>query len=103
MPPTPPSSLLSGAALIALAWIVGVATEQLADSGPKVGGVLNATFGNAAELIITIFAIRAGQAGGVTWYAPETEDNLVQSSKKHHGSAVGADSGWTRCRRDYLR
>ena len=54
--------VLSGAALIALAWIVGVATEQLGESsGPKVGGVLNATFGNAAELIITIFAIRAGQ------------------------------------------
>ena len=42
--------------------LVGVATEQLGESsGPKVGGVLNATFGNAAELIITIFAIRAGQ------------------------------------------
>ena len=54
--------LLSGLALVSLAWIVGVATEQLAESsGPKVGGVLNATFGNAAELIITIFAIRAGQ------------------------------------------
>jgi Ca2+:H+ antiporter len=54
--------MLSGAALVALAWIVGVATEQLGESsGPKVGGVLNATFGNAAELIITIFAIRAGQ------------------------------------------
>jgi Ca2+:H+ antiporter len=52
----------SGAALVALAWMVGVATEQLGESsGPKVGGVLNATFGNAAELIITIFAIRAGQ------------------------------------------
>jgi len=54
--------LVSAAALVALAWMVGVATEQLAESsGPKVGGVLNATFGNAAELIITIFAIRAGQ------------------------------------------
>jgi Ca2+:H+ antiporter len=54
--------LVSAAALVALAWIVGVATEQLgASAGPKVGGVLNATFGNAAELIITIFAIRAGQ------------------------------------------
>jgi Ca2+:H+ antiporter len=52
----------AGAALVALAWIVGVATEQLGESsGPKLGGVLNATFGNAAELIITIFAIRAGQ------------------------------------------
>jgi Ca2+:H+ antiporter len=54
--------VLSGLALVSLAWNVGVATEQLAESsGPKVGGVLNATFGNAAELIITIFAIRAGQ------------------------------------------
>jgi Ca2+:H+ antiporter len=54
--------LASAVALVALAWVVGVATEQLGESsGPKVGGVLNATFGNAAELIITIFAIRAGQ------------------------------------------
>src|SRR5207344_2071487 len=54
--------LVSALALVALAWIVGVATEQLGEnSGPKIGGVLNATFGNAAELIITIFAIRAGQ------------------------------------------
>ncbi len=54
--------LVSALALVVLAWIVGVATEQLgAISGPKVGGLLNATFGNAAELIITIFAIRAGE------------------------------------------
>ena len=54
--------LAAALALVALAWIVGVATEQLGESsGPKIGGVLNATFGNAAELIITIFAIRAGQ------------------------------------------
>jgi Ca2+:H+ antiporter len=54
--------VVSALALVALAWIVGVATEQLGESaGPKVGGVLNATFGNAAELIITIFAIRAGE------------------------------------------
>jgi Ca2+:H+ antiporter len=54
--------LVSALALVALAWMVGVATEQLGESaGPKIGGVLNATFGNAAELIITIFAIRAGE------------------------------------------
>jgi Ca2+:H+ antiporter len=54
-------------ALVALAWLVGLATEQLGESsGPKVGGVLNATFGNAAELIITIFAIRAGQLAVAT-------------------------------------
>ena len=30
------------------------------DGGPKIGGLLNATLGNAAELIITILAIQAG-------------------------------------------
>jgi Ca2+:H+ antiporter len=44
----------------AAAW-VGKATEQLADRvGESIGGLLNATFGNAAELIITIIALRAG-------------------------------------------
>jgi Ca2+:H+ antiporter len=56
--------LASAVALLGLAWAVGATTEQLAGSaGPKLGGVLNATFGNAAELIITLFAIRAGQLG----------------------------------------
>jgi Ca2+:H+ antiporter len=54
--------VVAALALVVLAWVVGVATEQLGEiSGPKLGGLLNATFGNAAELIITIFAIRAGE------------------------------------------
>ncbi|HSK86612.1 MAG TPA: hypothetical protein VK902_24890, partial [Rubrobacter sp.] len=41
--------------------MLGQATEFLGHhSGPRIGGVLNATFGNAAELIITIFALSAG-------------------------------------------
>ena len=48
-------------ALIGLAWVLGQATESLGHhSGPRIGGILNATFGNAAELIITIFALSAG-------------------------------------------
>src|SRR6476660_2444323 len=40
---------------------MGEATEHLsARTGPAVGGLLNATFGNAAELIIAIAALRAG-------------------------------------------
>jgi Ca2+:H+ antiporter len=40
---------------------MGEATEQLAErTGPTLGGLLNATFGNAAELIIAIAALRAG-------------------------------------------
>ncbi|MDP9478998.1 MAG: calcium/proton exchanger [Actinomycetota bacterium] len=52
---------LTSLALIGLAWVLGQATESLgAHGGPRVGGILNATFGNAAELIITIFALSAG-------------------------------------------
>ena len=40
---------------------MGKATEQIADrAGEGIGGLLNATFGNAAELIIAIVALRAG-------------------------------------------
>ena len=48
-------------AILPLAAWLGRATEQLADrSGEGVGGLLNATFGNAAELIIALAALRAG-------------------------------------------
>mgnify|MGYP001075469686 CR=1 FL=1 len=47
--------------VIPLARLMGRATEELAAYvGPRVGGLLNATLGNAAELIIAIFAIREG-------------------------------------------
>jgi Ca2+:H+ antiporter len=47
--------------IVPLAGLLGQATEELAvHTGPRVGGLLNATLGNAAELIITLFAIRAG-------------------------------------------
>jgi Ca2+:H+ antiporter len=51
----------SALGIVPLAWILGKGTEELAArTGPRVGGLLNATLGNAAELIITIFAIREG-------------------------------------------
>jgi calcium/proton exchanger cax len=47
--------------VLPLAGLMGHATEQIAErTGPTVGGLLNATFGNAAELIIAIVALRAG-------------------------------------------
>lgn len=53
--------VLSGLAIIPLADFIGEATEELSIRiGPRWGGLLNATLGNAAELIITIFAIRRG-------------------------------------------
>lgn len=48
--------------LIPLAGYLGEATEELAvHTGPQVGGLLNATLGNAAELIITVVALREGK------------------------------------------
>jgi Ca2+:H+ antiporter len=53
--------IASALGIIPLAGLLGTATEALATrTNPKVGGLLNATLGNAAELIITIAAIRAG-------------------------------------------
>ena len=47
--------------VLPLAGYMGEATEHLAHrTGPMIGGLLNATFGNAAELIISIVALRAG-------------------------------------------
>jgi Ca2+:H+ antiporter len=53
--------VLAGAALIPLAWLIGEATEHAAEhTGPGIGGCLNASFGNAPELIIALLAIQDG-------------------------------------------
>jgi Ca2+:H+ antiporter len=53
--------VVSAAALIPLAWVIGEATEHAAHhTGPGIGGFLNATFGNAPELIIALFAVSNG-------------------------------------------
>ncbi|HJU11288.1 MAG TPA: calcium/proton exchanger, partial [Candidatus Binataceae bacterium] len=59
----PPNLLffLSALAIVPLAKFIGESTEELsARSGPALGGLLNATFGNATELLIGLFAIRQG-------------------------------------------
>ena len=51
---------LAAAALIPLAWLIGEATEHAAHhTGAGVGGFLNATFGNAPELIIALLAVNS--------------------------------------------
>lgn len=53
--------ITSALAIIPLAGLMGEATEEISVySGPRIGGFLNATFGNATELIISIFALKAG-------------------------------------------
>jgi Ca2+:H+ antiporter len=50
--------VLSALALVPLAYLIGEATENVAEhTGSRVGGFLNASFGNAPELIISLFAI----------------------------------------------
>lgn len=53
--------LLSALAIVPLAKYIGDSTEELAArTNPALGGLLNATFGNATELIIGFFALKAG-------------------------------------------
>jgi Ca2+:H+ antiporter len=53
--------VLAAIALVPLAWLIGEATEHAAEhTGPGIGGFLNATFGNAPELIIALIAIHEG-------------------------------------------
>src|SRR5438132_1409773 len=75
-PGSPWIFITAALSLIPLAAIIGLGTEQLARrSGPAVGGLLNATFGNAAELIIAVVALGKGHV------------NLVKASIT--GSIVG--------------
>lgn len=58
--------IICSVTVIAISSFMGRATESLAIvSGPRIGGLLNATFGNAVELIISIFALKAGLIGVV--------------------------------------
>jgi Ca2+:H+ antiporter len=63
-PGSPWIFVAAAVSLIPLAGLIGLSTEQLARrSGPALGGLLNATFGNAAELIIAIVALHDGHVG----------------------------------------
>ena len=63
--------IVSGLAIVPLAGLMGRATENLAETmGAGAGGLLNATFGNAAELIIALIAL---------WKGPKMYD-LVKAS-----------------------
>jgi Ca2+:H+ antiporter len=56
-----PIFIFAALGIVPLADLMGEATEELAiHTGPRLGGLLNATLGNATELIITLFAINEG-------------------------------------------
>jgi Ca2+:H+ antiporter len=78
--------LVACVAIIPLAGLMGRATENLAETmGPGIGGFLNATFGNAAELIIAVIALWSAVGA-----APEIQKerlDLVKASIT--GSIIG--------------
>ncbi|HVE90998.1 MAG TPA: calcium/proton exchanger [Actinomycetota bacterium] len=52
----------AAAAILPLAGLIGHATDELAiHVGPRLGGILNATFGNVTELIIAVFLVLRGE------------------------------------------
>ncbi len=60
-PPETVEFVLAAVSLVPLAWLIGEATEHAAEhTGPGIGGFLNATFGNAPELIIALIAVNEG-------------------------------------------
>jgi Ca2+:H+ antiporter len=67
--------------VLPLASLMGEATEHVAArTGPTVGGLLNATFGNAAELIIAIMGLRAAAAAFADPVRSATFVNVVKAS-----------------------
>jgi Ca2+:H+ antiporter len=50
--------ILAALSLVPLAWLIGEATEHAGEhTGPRIGGLLNASFGNAPEVIIAVIAV----------------------------------------------
>ena len=82
--------VLAAIALIPLAWLIGEATEHAASTpGPGIGGFLNATFGNAPELIIALFAVarradrgRARLADGLRRRQPPARARLLAGRRR---------------------
>ncbi len=83
--------LFSAIGLIPLAAVIGRATENLEyHIGPIAGGLLNATFGNAPEIIIGIFAI---QHGLITVVKASITGSIISNSLLVLGSSL-ALGGW---------
>src|SRR5690349_19888362 len=83
--------IFSALALIPLAALIGRATENLEyHVGPIAGGLLNATFGNAPEIIIGIFAI---QHGLLTVVKASITGSIISNSLLVLGSSL-AIGGW---------
>jgi Ca2+:H+ antiporter len=99
--PAPVIFGLAALGVVPLAGLIGTATEELSVRiGPTYGGLLNATFGNAAELIITILAIRQGL---LMLVKASITGSIIGNSLLVLGGALlygGIKHGWQRFDRD---
>ena len=86
--------------IVPLAGVLGEATEDLASClGQGLGGLLNATMGNATELIIAVFALRAGH---VRWSRPRSSWSIIGNILLVLGLRV-LIGGWGRERQRFSR
>jgi Ca2+:H+ antiporter len=92
--------ILAALGVIPLAHLMGESTEHLAEqTGPTWGGLLNATFGNAAELIIAIIAIQRGLNDIVM---ASLTGSILGNLLLVSGAAILA-GGWNREKQDFNR
>src|SRR5919107_2470974 len=92
--------LLAGAAIVPLADWIRRATEQVAATvGSAIGGLLNVTFGNAAELILALFILAQGSPGVVK---ASITGSIVGNSLLGLGLAILV-GGWSRERQRFQR
>jgi Ca2+:H+ antiporter len=95
-----PIFIVSAISILPLAGLIGHATEELAArTGPQIGGLLNATFGNVTEMIIAVFLILEGQLEVVK---ASITGSIIGNVLLVLGLAflVG---GWTRVEQDFNR
>jgi Ca2+:H+ antiporter len=88
----------AAAAIIPLASWIRRATEQIANrAGSSIGGLLNVTFGNAAELILAFFVLSSGNAAVVK---ATITGSIIGNSLLGLGMAILAGT-WTRARQTF--
>ena len=91
---------VGAAAIIPLGEWIRRATEQVAErAGPTIGGLLNVTFGNAAEFILALFVLRSGNVGVVK---ATITGSIIGNSLLGLGMAILAGS-WGREKQTFNR
>ena len=95
-----PIFIVSALSILPLAGLIGHATEELAArTGPQIGGLLNATFGNVTEMIIALFLILDGQLAVVK---ASITGSIIGNVLLVLGLAF-LFGGWTRVEQDFNR